>query len=119
MIYVSSKLKHTAKWLALRQRGVPILSTWIDEPSEPPSFEDLWARCVREASTAKALICYAEDGDILKGGLVEVGAALGAGVPVFVINPQPGWTFTNHPKVTIVGSIEEAVTACGPLLEKP
>lgn len=110
-IYTASKTRHAPKWRGLRSAGIPIISTWIDEagPGETASFSDLWSRCVREASTAAALIVYAEAGEVLKGGLVEVGAALGTGKPVFAVGPQPGWTFTHHPLVTVCGSLAEAL----------
>jgi hypothetical protein len=110
-VYTASKTRHAPTWRGLRAAGVPVISTWSDEagPGETADFSDLWSRCIREASTAAALIVYAEDGDVLKGGFVEVGAALGCGVPVFAVGTQAGWTFTNHPLVTKCGSVAEAL----------
>lgn len=121
-IYAASKVKHAQMWLALRASGVPIHSTWIDEArdKESPSLPDLWSRCIREASTADALIVYVEDGDRLKGGLVEIGAALGAGIPVYVVTrgydaladtelvAQLG-SWVRHDLVCRAASIESAV----------
>jgi hypothetical protein len=110
-IYTASKTRHAPIWRDLRTAGVPIVSTWIDEagPGETASFDDLWIRCITEASQAGALIVYAEEGDVLKGAFVEVGAALGHGVPVFAVGTQPGWSFTSHPRVTKCGSLNEAL----------
>jgi hypothetical protein len=110
-VYTASKTRHAPIWRGLRSAGVPVISTWIDEagPGETASFSDLWIRCIREASTAGALLVYAEEGDVLKGGFVEVGAALGNGVPVFAVGTQPGWSFTSHPLVTKCASVAEAM----------
>lgn len=76
MIYVASK--------TFRLDGFPVHSTWIDEAGQGETLDwaDLWRRCVSEAATATALVVYAESTDVLKGALVEVGAALAAGRPV-------------------------------------
>jgi len=111
-LYIASKTVHAPKWRELRDsHGYLIISTWIDEagPGETSSFSDLWRRCVAEASSAAALLVYAEPGEILKGGLVEVGAALGNRVPVFAVGTQPGWSFVNHPLVTECATLDDAL----------
>lgn len=84
-IYIASKTKHADKWRALRAAGEPIISTWIDEAGqgETSDFDDLWRRCISEPARAAVLIAYCEPGDVLKGGWVEIGAALSSGTPVF------------------------------------
>lgn len=87
-IYIASKTKHADRWRFLRDKvGEPIISTWIDEAGvgETEDFSDLWRRCILEASTAELLIIYRERDDVLKGGWVELGAALASGVPVFAV----------------------------------
>lgn len=109
--YVASKTKHAAKWKAYRDSGVPIISTWIDEAGigETKSFPDLWRRCVSETRKARALIVYAEDGDELKGALIEVGAALASNTPVFMVgNIEAMKTARNHPLVRQCGYLEQA-----------
>ena len=90
-IYIASKTKHAPKWRALRANGIPIISTWIDEAGEGETsdYADLWCRCISESKNAAALILYVEEGDVLKGAYVEMGAAVGAGVPVFAVGPIP------------------------------
>jgi hypothetical protein len=109
-IYIASKAVHGGRWQELRATGYPIMSTWIDEygPGQTKSWSDLYARAVREASTAKALIVYCETGEILKGALVEVGAALGAGVPVFAVGCEHQ-NFCHHPLVTRCASLKAAL----------
>lgn len=78
MIYVASKTAHASMWREYRSVGAPIISTWIDEAGagETTDFADLWTRCVMEARDALCLVLYRLPGEILKGALVEAGAAL-------------------------------------------
>lgn len=109
-VYIASKTKHAAKWKALRDSGVPIISTWIDEAGEgeTKSYEDLWRRCISEAMTAERFVIYAEPGEILKGALVEMGAAIAAGTPVFSVGDigKPLWESI---LTTKCASIEDAI----------
>ena len=75
--YIASKSFHGHRWKELRAQGCRIVSTWIDEcgAGETDDFSDLFDRCIREASQADVLILYREDGEILKGALIEAGAA--------------------------------------------
>lgn len=98
-IYIASKTKHAAKWLKLRSLGVPIISTWIDEAGEGQSSDlsDLAARCIEEVRSADRVVLYLEDGDTLKGQLIEVGAALACGVPVYSFGFDQRSAFRRHP----------------------
>lgn len=102
-VYIASKTKHSPKWIELRDRGYPLVSSWIDEakPGATESIAELWIRCIREASNAKALILYQETGEEINGALVEVGAALVSGVPVYacVAEPEQLGTFLKHPLI--------------------
>lgn len=118
-IYFASKVKHAEKWRKIRAKGLPVISTWIDEAGEGETsdFSDLWVRCVREASSAQALILYAEPEDVLKGAFIEVGAAIASEVPVYVVGRQPRWTWCEHPLVTECNSIEAALLKWNPAME--
>ena len=109
-IYIASKSKHGPRWVALRDTGIPIISTWIDESGEGQTsdWQDLWDRCIREASTAAAFVMYVEPGEVHKGSLAELGAALHAGVPVFWVGPEVG-SVRRARRVTICSTIEEAM----------
>lgn len=50
-------------------------------------FGDLWKECQEDIKGADILLMYAENGDQLKGALVEVGMALAYGVQVIVVTP--------------------------------
>ena len=90
-IYVASKVKHAPMWVAVRQyllpKGHEIVSTWIDEAGEgqTTSYTELARRCIDEISACDVLILFCEPGDLLKGALIEVGAALALGKKVAVV----------------------------------
>lgn len=90
-IYIASRSRHAARWRTLRDHaGLPILSTWIDRVAGVghDEWNDLWQCCLEEASLAHTLILFAEDGDILRGALLEVGAALALGRRVIYVGPD-------------------------------
>ncbi|MFY2597169.1 hypothetical protein ACOTHJ_12965 [Achromobacter xylosoxidans] len=102
-----------AMWRQLREEGWPIISTWIDEADVGATgdFAELWARIEREIRQAAGLMLYAEASDFpLKGALIEVGIALGAGKPVAVVAPdveiqgpdfRPLGSWIAHPRVKV------------------
>lgn len=109
-IYIASKAKHGGRWRELRASGVPIVASWIDEAEEGATSDwaDLWSRCIGEASGAVAVVVYVEPYEIHKGSLVELGAALHAGVPVFWVGPEYS-TAPRHRLVQRVETIERAI----------
>lgn len=119
MIYVASKIKHAHIWLKLKNEGLPISSTWIYEAAKDASKDlmDLWCRCINEASKAEVLLAYCEPGDILKGALIEIGAALAHDVPVVLVGFEPKLTFLNHPHCYEAPSLQEAIRWIKELLE--
>lgn len=89
-IYIASKTKHADKWIKLRDQGVNIISTWIDEagPDASPDMEDLCKRCVDECLACDALIVYREADDYLKGAFIEMGVVLSkSNTPVLLVGP--------------------------------
>jgi hypothetical protein len=112
-IYIASRTRHAERWRRLRASGVNILSTWIDEaePGQSASLRDLAVRCVAEAAAADTTILYAEPGDVLKGALIEAGAALGAGRPVVAVGCSECWSsaLTAHPLWSEAANIRDAL----------
>jgi hypothetical protein len=111
-IYVASKTAHAALWRDLRSKGMPIVSTWIDEAGvgESADLADLARRCIEEASGAAVLVVYCEAGEVLKGAWVEIGAALAHGVPVLSVGRMPKSAFTRHRLWMECVSLEVAMT---------
>lgn len=83
-IYTASKVKHFEKWIDLRKNGYAIVSTWIDEAGEGQSvdYTELSERCIKEIRDCDFLLLYCEEGEILKGALIEAGIALAFGKEV-------------------------------------
>lgn len=120
-IYIASKTRHADRWRFLRDKvGEPIISTWIDEAGagESACLDDLWRRCIKEASSCQVLIVYREPSDVLKGAWVEVGAALAAGIPVYAVGIEE-FTIAKHSKLTHFPSMKEAVDAARQLRKDP
>lgn len=112
-IYIASKTAHASRWRVLRDTvGEPIISTWIDEAGEGESGDlaDLWRRCIAEASNAEILILYREPGEVLKGGWVELGAALACGVRVFAIGVEE-FTVAKHAGIEHFPDMKSAIAA--------
>lgn len=112
-IYIASKTAHAHRWRLLRDKiGEPIISTWIDEAGagESSDLDDLWRRCVAEASSCDVLIVYREPGEVLKGAWVEVGAALAHGKPVYAIGLDE-FTIAKHKRLTHFADMKEAIAA--------
>lgn len=125
-IYVASRAslpERSAMWRRHRECGAVINSTWIDEAGEGETddFSELWVRITAEISRSEMLILYAEPGDFpLKGALIEVGIALGHGIPVRAVLPgveleprscRPVGSWMRHPLVTRFNSVMEAIAA--------
>lgn len=119
MIYVASRAsvpRYPEKWRELRDRGWPIISTWIDEagPGLTEDFGELWRRIDREIHQAKGVVLWVEpDGFPLKGALIEIGIALGRGKPIGIYAPNVDLTklgsWIQHPLVELCTSLEVAM----------
>lgn len=114
-LYIASRTIHASRWRALRKKGVPFISTWIDEagPGQTEDWSELTQRCIDEVTGADITIVYAEVEDVLKGALIEWGAALAVGKPVIYVGPPHRWA--THPLVVVAATMEDALAACGQL----
>lgn len=125
VLYVASRASvpdRPAMWRKLRdERGWKIVASWIDEAGEGETSDmgELWLRIEREIRQCDGLILYAEPGDFpLKGALVEVGIAIGAGKPIAVVisdmsileprSLRPLGSWANHPSCRFCESIDQA-----------
>lgn len=113
-VYIASRTRHAARWVALRDSGYPIAASWIDEaaPDQTVDYGELMTRCLNEARGASAILLYAEGDDCKgwKGAWFELGAALGAGVPAFFAGVHDFPSPLRHPSVTICASLDDALT---------
>ena len=114
-VYFASKAKHAHRWLALRADGVKTTSSWIDEAGEGETADsaELSERCLQEIAGAGRVVLYCEPGEILKGAILEAGAALMAGVPVFLVGECASLSrvFRQHRLWHECASIEDAISS--------
>lgn len=125
-VYVASRgtAARAAMWRDLRGQGMAVTASWIENADENTlDFTVLWPQVVREIHDSDALLMYAEAGDFpFRGALVEVGVALGAGIPVHValagvalagpsLRPLGAWA--HHPLVTLHEGLGSALAGLG------
>lgn len=109
MIYVASKANHRPMWREFRERGIVINSRWIDiddKYSVDPcglDYSSLWSMCIEDVLRCDVVIVYALSGEVLKGALVEVGAALALNKRVILTGQKESYTdngtWINHPGI--------------------
>jgi len=113
-IYVASNIRFIDFWKKLRDSGVAISSTWIDDvpdQEDKEAISKLWLNCFEEIRQSDMIMVKAEKEDKFKGVLVEIGAALVLDKPVYLIgkNNNMGDVY-HHPLFYKVSSPEEAIT---------
>ncbi len=92
-VYIASKIRHAEMLRALRHHvdadGIHFNGRWVEtcnltfNSTKPVSH---WQReNFDDIERAHVVFCYAETGEHLKGGLVEIGVAIRAGKPVYLI----------------------------------
>lgn len=133
--YIASRAslpERAAAWRHLRDvDGYLIVSSWIDVVTQPRNADDtkplhaIWENITHEVTTAERVIVYAEPDDFpLKGTLVEVGMALAVGTPIYLVLPgveidpetfRPIGSWINHPLVSVVSSMNEALNGADKL----
>lgn len=120
-IYGASCLNHAKLWINeinRRSKYFTLHSSWQNSfwfpagPEESPDAARIfWYKDIEEIRTCDALICYAEVGDVLRGAICEVGAALALKKPVILVAP-PGLfslsTWQYHPYVSRRANLEDA-----------
>jgi hypothetical protein len=98
--------------------GFPITSSWIDDGEVGLDRAEAWPGYLAEAASATHLIVYLYGGDLypgdeLKGGVLEIGAALAVGAKVIFAGsgamPEAMRTVLQHPNVFQVELIMDAL----------
>ncbi len=125
-IYVASRVRHAAMWQGYKDRGLPIISSWINEAGDGDTddFGELWTRIESEIRRCRALIFYGQAGDDpWKGAFIEIGLALAYNKPVFVVlngielrdrTMRPVGSWLAHPNVTRLVTLDAAFVAVSP-----
>lgn len=84
VFYVSSKLRHRHMWL---NSGINTNSSWIqsEQIEDSDELSEMWIRYLDELMWCDGLIMYLEPGDVPKGCLIELGAAMSNMKPIFIV----------------------------------
>ncbi len=87
------------------------------DPS-PDEAREFWKENQQDIETADALLLYVEQGDHLKGALVEVGIAIANDVPVIIVGEHPDHgTWKYHRDVEWAEDIDDAIGMIRELFE--
>ena len=113
-IYFASKIKHAKKWrdFALDNPTVHMVSRWPYLEHFTPDTEEyarnFWEADFLDIKSCDALVVYGEEGDHLRGALVEVGFALAHNKPVYVVDEHDDygtWQYHDGVKKISLGMI--------------
>lgn len=122
-IYIASKMHHAPKWRAAYSRPDihvvsrwPFLETQVDDCDT--NCRKFWQDDFTDISSCDILILFAEEGENLRGALVEVGIAMGLGKQIIVIGDHSDHgTWWHHPLVRKVVDLEAAMKLAGRLTD--
>lgn len=106
-VYTASKLRHAEMWRALNDSvsGVFFHARWLKHtkmgaPDEAEHAVEFWKEDIEDVKTADVVLIYASDDDVLRGALVEAGAAIALGIPVVLAGDNESFgTWQYHPGV--------------------
>lgn len=115
-VYTASKLQHWLKWKELRAEWPEFKFTarWPDVdiasiPGTPEQCAAHWLDDEKDVRSADVVLVYAEDGEHLRGALIEAGMAIALGKQVIVVGNHPDFgTWQHHPNVTRVADLSHA-----------
>lgn len=116
-VYTASKLHYFRLWLTFREdpdwdfahftASWPSIAHLEQEQPSPDLFREAWLRDISEIKESDFLLVYGTEREVLKGALVEAGAAIAFGIPVLAVGLDEQ-TWTHHPGVRCFGSLREA-----------
>lgn len=118
-IYVASKIHHAKYLIGVRQnllkQDININSRWLyqaqyEETSTPDLYKIFWGIDFTDIHNSNAVLIYAEEGDKLRGALVEAGIAIALNKPVIVIGDHLDYgTWQHHQGVYRAKTFDEAI----------
>jgi nucleoside 2-deoxyribosyltransferase len=124
-VYTATKLRHRQRWKSLRShgRGITFTARWPDLEKDQPSSDDEarsnWLKDEEDVRKADVVIVYAEDGDHLRGALIEAGMAIALGKTVMVVGEHPDFgTWRHHPRVVHASDLDHARSRLNELAAK-
>lgn len=111
--YTASQMKHRGKWLSLRRdEQVEWTAHWpdIDVEDTPDNSAWFWRIDHNNVAISDFVLVYAEEGDVLRGALIEAGIAIGMGKTVIVVGSHFCYgTWQYHPAVIRTPTLDSAI----------
>jgi nucleoside 2-deoxyribosyltransferase len=115
-VYTASKLKHAPLWKQLKEEWIEIefVARWPffhvgNIPDTSYYAKVFWKQDLEDVQLSDIVLVYAEEGDKLRGALVEAGMAIALGKEVIVVGESPDYgTWTWHSNVYRVSDLTDA-----------
>lgn len=116
-VYTASKLSKGQVWKQLCAENDHLIfhARWLKHitlgtPDTAEHASAFWQQDEQDVRDADAVLVWGDEGEHLRGALVEAGMALACGIPVIVVGDHPDYgTWRYHPGVTIATDIEDAL----------
>ncbi len=121
-IYVASKACHAPMWRQLRDhQGFPIVSSWVDlnpgtvEAMDAEGLRKMAETCMAEIRQSTLLLLLSCPGEWQNGSLMEAGAALMHGIPVWSAGPPSAYkaVFLEHPLWQAFPDLDHVLASLG------
>lgn len=117
-VYIASKLKYAPMFRSIRDswkpEGIELHARWFDqvqheETATPDDFKIFWRVDEHDVKTSRAVIVYAQEGDELRGALIEAGIAIGNRILVILVGECASYgTWQHHPCVVRATGLDHA-----------
>ncbi len=116
-VYFASKTHYARNWIAIREGNLwafaDIICRWpylIDDVPDTPTYaKTFWQQYHEDVAQADVIVLYAEEGETLKGCLIEAGMGLALGKEVVVVGNHSSYgTWQHHKNVHRVENLDEA-----------
>ena len=110
-VYTASKIRHAPIWRSAESHfpSIEFTARWINFPENTPDHHTTfwseeqkrlhWIQDVQDVQRSDFLLAYCEEGDEVKGTLVEAGCAIGLGKVVIAVGFDQHNSWQAHPLV--------------------
>lgn len=119
-VYCASSHRRAGMWLHLIPsisyfNDVEVCSTWFksgtieQDETDPAACTIGWRKNLHELMAADYLLVFAEASDRPEGTFVEIGMAVGMGIPVVLVGRYPWASWYHLPRITRIPTFQEAI----------
>jgi nucleoside 2-deoxyribosyltransferase len=113
-VYFASKLQHASMWNNLKDPRIHAHARWLKHieygtKETSSNARIFWEEDLEDIASSDFVVVYAEEGEHLRGALVEAGMAIALKIPVILIGDHPDYgTWQHHRNVVKFDTLEEA-----------